>query len=93
MDCSRYRVTNYLTDGKTHSAKDSKRFRRLNQKTDQLYEGELVRSKNEQRKPIIAGFIILQNTKLRMLELFYIFFKTFRDTDKYEELEMDADSL
>ena len=28
-----------------------------------------------------------------MLELYYIFFKTFCDTEKYEELEMDTDSL
>ena len=28
-----------------------------------------------------------------MLELYYIFFKKFCDTDKYEELETDTDSL
>ena len=28
-----------------------------------------------------------------MLELYYNFFKKFRDTNKYEELEMDTDSL
>ena len=28
-----------------------------------------------------------------MLELYYNFFKKFCDTDKHEELEMDADSL
>ena len=28
-----------------------------------------------------------------MLELYYNFFKKFCDTDKYEELEMDTDSL
>ena len=28
-----------------------------------------------------------------MLELYYIFFKKFCDTDKYDELEMDTDSL
>ena len=28
-----------------------------------------------------------------MLELYYNFFKTFCDTDKYEELEMGTDSL
>ena len=39
------------------------------------------------------GFFILQNAKLRMLELYYNFFKKFGDTDKYEELEMDTDSL
>ena len=47
----------------------------------------------EHREPIIVGFFILQNAKLRMLELYYNFFKKFCDTDKYEELEMDTDSL
>ena len=28
-----------------------------------------------------------------MLELYYDFFKSFCDTDKYEKLEMDTDSL
>ena len=28
-----------------------------------------------------------------MLELYYDFFKKFRDADKYKELEMDTDSL
>ena len=36
---------------------------------------------------------ILQHAQLRMLELCYNFFKKFCDTGKYEELEMDTDSL
>ena len=39
------------------------------------------------------GVFILQYAKLRMLELYYNFFKKFCDIDKYEELEMDTDSL
>ena len=35
----------------------------------------------------------MQYAKLRMLELYFIFFKKFCDTEKYEELEMDTDSL
>ena len=54
---------------------------------------ELVKSEIEHREPIIVGFFILQYAKLRMLELYYNFFKKFCDTDKYEELEMDTDSL
>ena len=92
-DRSRHTVTKYLTDEKTHSAINSKMFRRLNRITDQLYEVELVKSEIEHRQPIIVGFFILQNAKLRMLELYYNFFKKFSDTDKYEELEMDTDSL
>ena len=93
MDRSRHTVTKYLSDEKTHSAINSKLFKRLNHITDQLYEVELVKSEIEHREPIIVGFFILQYAKLRMLELYYNFFKKFCDTDKYEELEMDTDSL
>ena len=92
VDRSRHTVTKYLTDEKTHSAVNSKLFKRLNHITDQLYEVELVKSEIEHREPIIVGFFILQYAKLRMVELYYNFFKNFCDTDKYEELEMDTDS-
>ena len=93
MDCSRHTETKYLTDRKTHIAINSKMFKRLNHITDQLYEVELVKPEIEHRETIIVGFFILQYAKLRMLELYYNFFKNFCDTDKYVELEMDTDSL
>ena len=93
MDRSRHTVTKYLSDVKTHSAINSKMFKRPNHITDQLYEVELVKSEIQHREPIIVGFFILQYAKLRMLELYYNFFKKFCDTDKYEELEMDTDSF
>ena len=93
MDRSRHTVTKYLNDEKTHSAINSKMFKRLNHITDQLYEVELVKLEIEHREPIIVGYFILQYAKLRMMELYYNFFKKFCDTDKYEELEMDTDSL
>ena len=49
MDRSRHTVTKYLTDEKTHSAINSKMFKRLNHITDQLYEVELVKPEIEQR--------------------------------------------
>ena len=58
-----------------------------------MYEVELVKPEIEHREPIIVGFFILQYAKQRMLELYYNFSKKFCDTDKYEELEMDTDSL
>ena len=58
-----------------------------------MHEVELVKSEIEHREPIIVRFFILQYAKLRMLELCYKFFNKFCDTDKYEELEMDTDSL
>ena len=67
-------------------------FKRLNHITDQLYEVELVKPEIEHREPIIVRFFNLQYAKQRTLEL-YNFFKKFCDTDKYEEFEMDTDSL
>ena len=93
MDRSRHTLTKYLTDEKTNSAINSKMFKRLNHITDQLYEVEVVKPEIEYRDTIIVGFFILQYSKLRMLELYYKFFKKFCDTDKYEELEMDAEYL
>ena len=93
MDRSRHTVTKYLTDEKTHSAISSKMFNRLNHITDQLSGVELLKPEIEHREPIIDGFFILQYAKRRMLELCYNFFKKFSDTDKFQELEMDTDSL
>ena len=70
MDRSRHTVTKYLNDEKTNSAFTSKLFLRFNHITDQLYEVELVKSKFENREPIIVGFFLLQYAKLRMLELY-----------------------
>ena len=75
MDRSRHTATKYLTDEKTHSAINSKVFKRLNHITDQLYEVELVKSENEHRETTIMAFFILRYAKLRMLELYYNFFK------------------
>ena len=93
MDCSRHTVTKHLANEKTQSAINSKIFKRLNHITDQLYEVELVKPEIEHREPINVGFFILQYAKQRILELYYNFFKKVCDTDKYEELEMDTDSL
>ena len=91
--CDKVFVTKYLTDERTHSAIINKLFKRLNFITDQLYEVELVKSEIGHREPIIVGFLILQYAKLRMFELYYNFFKKFCDSEKYEELEMNTDSL
>ena len=93
MDRSRQTVTKYLNNEKIHNAINNKLFKRLNFITDQLYEVELVKSEIEHREPIIVGFFILQYAKFRMLELYYNFFKKFCDTEKYEELKLDTDSL
>ena len=93
MDRSRHTVTKYLTNEETHSANNSKLFKLINYITCQLYEVELVKSEIEHRELIIVGFFILQYAKLTILELYYILFKKFCDTNKYEELETDTFSL
>ena len=93
MDRSRHTVTKYLNDEKTHKAINETLFKRLNTVEKDLYEVELLKSTIEHREPIIVEFFILQYAKLRMLELYYNFFNEFCDVNKFEELEMDTDSL
>ena len=95
MDRSRHThtVTKYLTDEKTHAAINSKMFRKLDHVNNSLYEVELAKAHTEHKEPIIFGFFILQYAKLPMLELYYSFFTRFCDVNKFEELEMDRDSL
>ena len=87
MDCSRHTVTKYLNDEKTHSAINSKLFKRLNHIIDQPYEVELAKSEIEHREPLIVGLFILQYAKLRMLELHYNFFKNFVTLTSMENLK------
>ena len=93
MDRSRHTVIKYLSDEKTYGAINTKFFKRLDHINDQVYEVELAKAEIEHREPIIVGFFILQYLKLRMLELYYNFFERFSDVNKFEELEMDTDSL
>ena len=86
-------VTNYFSDMETHGAINTKFFKRLDYINDQLYEIELARAEIDHREPIIVGFFILQYADFRMLELYYNFFERFCDVNKFEELEMDTDSL
>ena len=78
---------------KTHKAINEPLFKRLNSVEKDLHEVELLKSTIEHREPLIVGFFILQYAKLRMLELYYYFFDEFCDVNKFEELEMDTDSL
>ena len=93
LDRSRHTVTKYLSDEKTHAAINSKLFKKRDHVNNSLYEVELAKAQIEHKEPIIVGFFILQYAKLRMLELYYNFFTRFCDVNKFEELEMDTDSL
>ena len=93
MDRSRHTVTKYLNDEKTHVVINTRLFEPLDHVNDQLYEVELAKAEIEHREPIIVGFFILQYAILRMLELYYNFFESFCDVNKFEELEMDTESF
>ena len=93
IDRSRHTDTKYLSGEKTHGPINTKFFKRLDHINDQLYEVELAKAEIEHREPIIVGFFILQYAELRMLELYYNFFDRFCEVNKFEELEMDTDSL
>ena len=75
-----------MSDEKTHAAINNEMFKRLNCITDNLYEVELAKAEVEHKEPIIVGFFILQYAKLRMLELYYSFFKQNCNEDMYEEM-------
>ena len=93
MDRSRHSVTTYLSDDSTHAAKNSKLFKKPDHVKNSFYELELAKAQIEHKEPIIVGFFILQYAKLRMLELYYNFFTRFCDVNKFEEVEIDTDSL
>ena len=93
MDRSQHTVTKYFSDKNTHAAINSKLFKKLDHVNNSLYEVELAKAQIEHKEPIIVGFLILQYAKLQMLELYYNFFTRFCDVNKFEELEMDTDSL
>ena len=93
MDRSKHTETKYLDEKKTNRAIYSPLFKQLQYINDSVYEVEHVKAEIEHREPIFVGFFILQYTKLRMLELYYNFFKQYCGESKLEELEMDTDSL
>ena len=81
-------MTKYLNDKKTHAAINSKLFKELNYVNDALVEAELTKQKLTTKNHSLCGFFIPQYVKVRMLEL-----TKFSDVDKFEELEIDTDSL
>ena len=93
MERSRHTVTKYLADEKTHAVINSKMFKKLDHVNNSLYEVELTKAQIEHKEPIIVGFLILQYAELRRLRLYYNFFTRLCDKNKFEELEMDTDSL
>ena len=93
IDRSRYSVLRHMNDDKTHAAISKRMFWRLGYIDDQLCQVRLSESEFEHKEPIIVGCFFLQYARLRNVDLYYKLFTEFCDTDKYEEMEMDTDSL
>ena len=93
MERSRHTVTKYPTEEKTLAAINSKLFKELDHPNNSLYEVELAKAQIEHKEPTTVGFFIPQYAKLRMLELYYNLFTRFCDVNKFEEFEMDTNSL
>ena len=75
MDRSRHTVTKYLSDEKTHATINSILFKKLDHVNNSLIEIELAGAQIEHKEPITPGFFILQNAKIRKLQLYYNFQK------------------
>ena len=68
-------------------------FKSLNELTDQIFEVEMSKTGFQRKGPIIAGFFILLYAKFTMLQLQYNVFPYFCDTNIYEIIELETDSL
>ena len=75
IDCSRCSATKYLSEEKTLSAINCRLFKKLDQVNTKLYEVELAKAQIEHKELMIFGFFVLQYAKLRMLELYYNFYR------------------
>ena len=81
---SRHTVTKYLSDDTTYGATNNKLFKLLGFINDRLYELEMAKSELEHKEPTKLRIFILQNAKLRILELYYNFFDKNWDVTKFE---------
>ena len=73
MDRSQNTLTKCVFDRKIHVAIDIKVVKKLNHANNALHEVGLTEAANEHKEPIIVGLSILENSKLRILELYYSF--------------------
>ena len=58
-----------------------------------MYEVELVRAQIEHKEPMVVAFLNLRYAKLRKLQLYCNFLTKVCDNNKFEEWDMDTDSL
>ena len=82
-----------MNDKKTHAAINNNKFKELGHIGDQLCQVELAKYEIELKESIIAGFFILECSKLRKLKLFCNFVTKLYDIDNFEKMGMNTDSL
>ena len=93
MDRSRRTKTKYTIGPDISKLVNNKFFKSFNDIDKNIFEVDFKNSTVEHKKPLVVGFFILQYAKLTMHELVKNFFDRFCDSDKYEFIEMDTDSL
>ena len=93
MDKSKFQTVKYVkTSQKAKILANNRRFRRMNELDDEVYEAELAKSRISLNLPMQAGFFILQLAKLRMLEFYYDVLDYYVDRKDFELCTMDTDS-
>ena len=70
MDRSRHSKTQYVVGAVIDKLVNDRNFKNLNLLPSYIYDVEMIKSKVNQKEPILVGFLFLQNAKLTMLELF-----------------------
>ena len=71
---------------------NERNFKNLNALPSFIYEVEMFDSEVNHKERLIVAFFILQYAKLTILHVLY-FFQLFCDSQKYDVIEMDKDSL
>ena len=93
VDRSRHTVTKYLRDEKTHGAINTKLLKRLHHVNDQLFEEYWERQRLSTENQSLLGSSYSNTLNLECWSFTTTFSERFCDVDKFEELEMDTDSL
>ena len=93
MEPSRYTVTKYLGDEKTHAASYNQLLKKLDHVNNSLHEVELINAQIEQKEPIIVGLFILIYARLRLVKLYYNFWNKCFDVNKLEQTGKETNSL
>ena len=93
MSRERHQNVKYLKgEHKARLAVNDKKFRRLTELDDGVYESEMAKNRIRLDLPTQVGFFILQLAKLRMLAFYYDVIDYYVDRSDFELCAMDTDS-